>query len=216
VEVISRLVLTAKDVLSEIEKAANDVLAVVGLVLEDCVRRVYRRVNESELFTYARILATTGVAGVFAKFAAAARTTYQLVHFMTLPRTFQDIRAVLQRAVKFGLAGVLATSVAYLTFILLLKVTHYLPAAALSWAASVCVGFAANRRFTFGISGSQGRKREFVLFMIGAGLQLLIALIGYAILIGHFKIAPTPAFLLNLILTTTFSFAFSSLVTFRR
>jgi len=215
-EVVFGLVLTAKDALSEIKQAPHDVLTVVGLVLEDCVGRVYRRFNESELLTHARILAATRVAGGFAKFSSAARTTYQLMHFMTLPRSLQDIRTVLQRAVKFGLAGALATGVAYLTFMLLLKVMHYLPAGALSWAASVCVGFAVNRRFTFGISGSQGRKREFALFMIGAGLQLLIALAGYAVLIGHLKIAPTPAFLLNLILTTTFSFAFSSLVTFRR
>lgn len=126
------------------------------------------------------------------------------------------MRAILQRAVKFGFAGALSTGVAYVTLILMLRVMHYLPAAALSWLASAGVGFVVNRRFTFGIVGSEGRARDLSLFLAGSGLQLALAMAGYAVLLGRMHLDPTIAFAANLVFTTLFSFAFMNLVTFRR
>lgn len=121
-----------------------------------------------------------------------------------------------QRVVKFGLTGVLTTAIAYTSFMLLLKVMHYVPAMAITWVLSLSTGFVINRRFTFGIQGPQRRGRELVLYMIGSGLQLLLAMVCYGALTERVGLAPTPAFFVNLVVTTTFSFVFMSLVAFRR
>jgi hypothetical protein len=43
-----------------------------------------------------------------------------------------------------------------------------------------------------------------------------LSLLGYATLIGQLHIAPSPAFIVNLALTTTFSYLYLRFVTFRR
>ncbi len=123
---------------------------------------------------------------------------------------------LLQRVIKFGLTGLVTTLVAYLVFVALLRVMHFVPAATISWVASVACGFLLNRRFTFGVRGADGRQRDFAVFLFGAGLQYCVAMVGYEILLGRLDMAPTPAFFINLIFTTAFSFGFHSLVTFRR
>jgi putative flippase GtrA len=121
-----------------------------------------------------------------------------------------------QRAVKFGLTGVLTTALAYTSFMLLLKVMHYVPAMTITWVLSLSVGFVINRRFTFGIQGAQRRGRELALYLVGSGLQLALAMVCYGALTERGGLAPTPAFFVNLVVTTAFSFLFMNLVAFRR
>jgi putative flippase GtrA len=123
----------------------------------------------------------------------------------------------LKRLIRFGLTGLVTTAIAYVVFVGLIHIgVHYLPAATVAWAASLTVGFVVNRRFTFGIAGAERRKRDFGLYVVGAVLQLLVSLGGYALLIGQLRLAATPAFAVNLVATTSFSYLFLSLVTFRR
>jgi len=123
----------------------------------------------------------------------------------------------LGRLLRFGLTGALTTSVAYLVFIGLLdRGLNYAIAATVSWAAGLVLGFTLNRRFTFGITGTERYRRDFGVYALGAVLQLLLGLTGYAILIGRMHLSGTPAFAVNLVVTTTFSFLFLRFVTFRR
>jgi putative flippase GtrA len=121
------------------------------------------------------------------------------------------------RLLRFGLTGALTTGIAYVVFVGLIAAgVQYLLASAAAWAASLGVGFAINRRFTFGIVGPESRRKDFGLYVTGALLQLALGMAGYAILIGRIGLDPTPAFICNLVLTTTFSFLFLRFITFRR
>jgi len=121
------------------------------------------------------------------------------------------------RLIRFGLTGALTTALSYVVFIGLIRLgTHYEAASAASWALGLVVGFAVNRRFTFGISGADRRKRDFTLYGLGSLLQLGLGLTGYALLIGRLRLDPTPAFILNTAVTATFNFLFLRFVTFRR
>jgi putative flippase GtrA len=121
-----------------------------------------------------------------------------------------------QRFVKFGIVGGISTALAYGGFIGLLHFTNYIVAATFSWLLSVSCGFVLNRRITFGISGRAGRPRQLSLFIIGAAIQYVIAMAGYALLIGYLHVDSTIAFFLNLILTVSFSFVFLDLIVFRK
>jgi putative flippase GtrA len=121
------------------------------------------------------------------------------------------------RLIRFGLTGALTTALSYVVFVSLIRLRMYYEAAsAASWAIGLVVGFAANRRFTFGISGADRRKRDFTLYILGSLLQLGLGLAGYALLIGRLRLDPTPAFILNTSVTATFNFLFLRFVTFRR
>ncbi len=123
----------------------------------------------------------------------------------------------MQRLIRFGLTGLLTTAIAYLAFVGLIRLgLNYLPATVVAWAASLTVGFVVNRRFTFGIVGAERSKRDFGLYVTGAVLQLLLSMAGYALLIGQLHLAPTPAFAVNLVATTSFNYLFLRFVTFRR
>jgi putative flippase GtrA len=123
----------------------------------------------------------------------------------------------LKRLIRFGLTGLLTTAIAYVVFVGLVKLgLHYLLATMVAWAASLTVGFVVNRRFTFGIVGPARGKRDFGLYVVGAVLQLLLSMAGYALLIGQLHLAPTPAFAINLVATTSFNYLFLRFVTFRR
>jgi putative flippase GtrA len=123
---------------------------------------------------------------------------------------------LISRAIRFGLTGLLTTSIAYILFIWMMQIlASHRSAAVISWIGSLLVGFVANRRFTFGFVGSRRRGRHFGLFLAGAVLQLLVALAGYELLIGQLGLSPTPAFLANAVLTTSFSFAWLNAVAFR-
>jgi putative flippase GtrA len=121
------------------------------------------------------------------------------------------------RLVRFGLTGALTTALSYVVFVGLIRLgLHYAIASVVSWGLGLVVGFAVNRRFTFGISGANRRGRDFSLYMVGALLQLGIGLTGYALLIGRLGLDATPAFVLNTAVTASFNFLFLRFVTFRR
>ena len=120
------------------------------------------------------------------------------------------------RLLRFVITGALTTATAYVVFIGLIAVgVYYLVANVFAWGLSLLVGFAVNRRFTFQIRGATDRTRHFGLYVLGAVLQLMLGSIGYWVLIGRFHLDPTPAFVLNLIVTSTFNYLFLSLVAFR-
>lgn len=123
----------------------------------------------------------------------------------------------MQRLLRFGLTGLLTTAIAYGVMAGLTRLgVFYLVAATASWAASLCVGFAVNRRFTFRIRGAEQSKRDFGFYALGAVLQLLVGWAGYAVLMGELHLSVTPAFAINLVFTTSCSFLFMRFVTFRR
>ena len=123
----------------------------------------------------------------------------------------------MHRLLRFGLTGLLTTAIAYLVMAGIMRVgVHYLVASAASWASSLCVGFTINRRFTFGIRGAERSQRDFGFYALGAVLQLLLGMAVYSVLIGQLHLRLTPAFAINLVFSTGFSFLFMRFVTFRR
>jgi putative flippase GtrA len=123
----------------------------------------------------------------------------------------------MNRLIRFGLTGALTTALSYVVFVGLIRLgVLYEAASAASWALGLIVGFVINRRFTFGISGADRRKRDFTLYIVGSLLQLALGLAGYGLLIGRLRLNPTPAFVLNTTMTATFNFLFLRFVTFCR
>lgn len=120
------------------------------------------------------------------------------------------------RAMRFGVSGVVATLIAYVTFIIGLQFWHYAWANVFSWCISVTFGFLMNRRFTFGIRGRESGVRDLLMFLVGALLQLGLSMIGLRILIGALHLNATLAFVINLVFTSSFSFAYLNLIAFRR
>jgi putative flippase GtrA len=120
------------------------------------------------------------------------------------------------RAIRFVMTGGLTTVVSYVCTMLLFRVMSLTPAVVIAWLLTVAVGFTVNRRFTFGIVGREKRGQDFGLFAVGALLQLAIGLTGYWVTIGKLGLDKSLAFLIVLVLNTSFGFAFQSLVTFRR
>ncbi|HEY1749880.1 MAG TPA: GtrA family protein [Caulobacteraceae bacterium] len=125
------------------------------------------------------------------------------------------IRPIVRRGIKFGLTGLAGAAIAYLLFIACLSVVGYQGATVLSWAGSMWFGFLVNRRFTFGVRGARGWGRQALAYAVGAGLQLGLALAGYAILIGELRWPGTPAFLVVTATVALFGFAYQSAATFR-
>ncbi len=130
--------------------------------------------------------------------------------------TSSSLNPIAQRMIKFVASGLVTTAFSYVSFVTLTLFMRYDAAALCSWMLTVSLGFAVNRRFTFGIKGGEGGVRQLVLFVVGAGLQLLLAEAGYAVLIGRLKFNPSAAFACLLVFTSSFSFGFMSLVAFRR
>lgn len=123
----------------------------------------------------------------------------------------------MSRLIRFGLTGALTTALSYIGFIGLIRLgVYYEAASVVSWGLGLFVGFTINRRFTFGISGADRRRRDFSLYLVGSLLQLGIGLTGYALLIGRLGLDATPAFILNTAVTASFNFVFLRFVTFRR
>jgi putative flippase GtrA len=126
------------------------------------------------------------------------------------------LRAV-YRLLRFGLTGLLTTAIGYVVMAGLMRLgVYYVIPAASSWGASLSIGFAINRRFTFQIRGAEQSKRDFGFYALGAVLQLLLGMAVYSVVIGRWRLPITPAFAINLIFTASFSFLFMRFVTFRR
>lgn len=124
--------------------------------------------------------------------------------------------ASVRRFGTFVVAGLVATAVSYAVFIPLAPRIGWLPAALTAWVPAVTVAFLLNRRLTFGIRGKERLKRQFGLYVLGALAQLGMSLVGYFVLIDLIGLGASLAFFINLAITTTFSYAFMSLVTFRK
>lgn len=122
----------------------------------------------------------------------------------------------MRRVAAFLLTGAVATAISYAIFIPLEPHVGWMAAAVTAWAPSVVVAFLMNRRFTFGIRGSARLERQFGLYVAGAISQLILSFASYFVLIDVIGLAATPAFVGNLVFTTSFSYAFMSLVTFSR
>ncbi|MGH7010432.1 MAG: GtrA family protein [Caulobacteraceae bacterium] len=123
---------------------------------------------------------------------------------------------VFGRGVRFVLVGIVCTVISFVVFVCAIKTCGYLIAAALSWAAGVCFGFALNRRVTFGISGVVGVWRELILFLGGSLAQLGLGLFDYWILIGNLKLPAGAAFIINLAVGASAMFAWLNLAVFSR
>ena len=125
-------------------------------------------------------------------------------------------RSFLLPLLRFGVVGGAVTTIVYVVFIALLRAgMHYLSASAVGWAVGVGLSYGLNRAFTFAAK-TPARPGEFVLFVVGAVLQLGLGLACYALLMGRLHLGATPAFLLNLVVTASFSFLFMRQLVFRR
>jgi putative flippase GtrA len=121
-----------------------------------------------------------------------------------------------RRIAAFLTTGAVATTISYVIFILLEPLVGWLPAAGAAWGPSVIIAFLMNRRLTFGIKGRARIERQFGLHLAGALSQLALSLAGYFLLIDVLRLSLTPAFFINLVFTTAFSYAFMSIFTFAR
>jgi putative flippase GtrA len=121
-----------------------------------------------------------------------------------------------RRFTAFLITGVVATAISYAIFIPLEPRIGWLAAAFAAWAPSMIVAFFMNRRFTFGIRGTARLERQFGLYVVGAISQLALSFTGYFVLIDLMGVGARPAFFINLVCTTAFSYTFMSFVTFAR
>ncbi|MEU1284299.1 GtrA family protein [Kitasatospora sp. NPDC005856] len=87
----------------------------------------------------------------------------------------EEPRPVRRQLPSFLVIGVLSTLLYLVLFVLLRPVTSSQAANLVALAASAVANTAANRRFTFGITGSRGALRHHlqgaVAFLIGLGLS---------------------------------------------
>ncbi|BCJ91487.1 hypothetical protein IZ6_22220 [Terrihabitans soli] len=120
------------------------------------------------------------------------------------------------RVLRFLLVGFVLTLLSYLIFVGLLGVgAHYLVASTASWAGGILASYFLNKGFTFAL-GTDFVWREFGALVTGYVLQLVLASLGYLVLIGGLGLSATPAFLINLVMVAAFSFFFMQLVVFRK
>lgn len=123
---------------------------------------------------------------------------------------------LLRKLACFGMAGAVTTGLTYLVFVAAMGTgLHYVLASVSAWASGLVLSYGLNKRFTF-LRKSRANAAEATSFLGGYGLQLLLGTAGYAVLIGGLGLKPTPAFLINLVLTSGFSFLFMHLVVFRQ
>lgn len=121
---------------------------------------------------------------------------------------------IIGRVVRFGLVGLLTTALSYAVFVTAIHLgVHYLLASALAWASGVGLSFVLNKRFTFAVR-TRADLREAASFLAGYVLQLIVGTAGYAVLIGGLGLKPTPAFAVNLVITSGFSFLYMQTLVF--
>jgi putative flippase GtrA len=121
-----------------------------------------------------------------------------------------------RRVIGYCLVGGLSTLVSYVLTLALKSLVGINAAAVIAWVAAVLTGFVINRRVTFGLIGAEKRWLELALFTFGALMQLLLTLIGYAIMLGRLHMNFNVAFAINIVTTTIFGFTYINLVVFRR
>jgi putative flippase GtrA len=117
---------------------------------------------------------------------------------------------------RFSSVGALCTFASYAFFVPLAAVTSYVVANALAWIAGATLGFALNRRFTFGLRGRAHMRQDAALFALGSIGQFAVGSLGFWLLIGIIGLPPVLAFPLNLAFTIPPMFLFLRFVAFRR
>ena len=121
------------------------------------------------------------------------------------------------RAFRFSLVGVICTALAYVIFAPLVYVgVPYLVANVIAWAVTSGVGFGLNRYVTFRLRGPERLPLQFGLFVAGSLSQLVVASVGYWLLMSLLHLGPTVAFVINLLLTSGFMFLYLNVVAFRQ
>ena len=124
-------------------------------------------------------------------------------------------RAFVRSLVRFALVGGGITGAVYLGFRLLLRAgMDPVPASALCWLFGLSLGYVLNKRVTFQLRRN-ATVAEVVTFLAGYGVQLLIGMGGYALLMKRWKLDATVSFVLVTGVTAAFSFLFMRFVVFR-
>ena len=125
------------------------------------------------------------------------------------------MRLDVRRLASFGAIGAAITLLNYVVFTGLIRLgVHYLLASAVGWALGLSVSYVLNRRLTFAVRRAYS-VREAATFVGGYVLQFGLGSAVYALLIGGLKLDPSLAFLINLVVVSTFSYTFMRRVTFR-
>lgn len=107
--------------------------------------------------------------------------------------------ALVRQFLRFGVVGVVATVVDFGVLILLaeLGILPAVPAAAVSFIASVVVNYVLSMRFVFARREDMRRRTEFVVFVllsvIGLGINELIMWVGTDLLSIHYVIGKVAA-----------------------
>lgn len=114
------------------------------------------------------------------------------------PVPTNDGPAIIGRALRFAVVGGFCAGLAYVVFILGVRLgLHYLAANGVSWLVSVGVGFLLNRAVTFRVRGCGRWLRQMVMFVAGSFGQLVLSTAGLALLMGLLKLGPTLAWVVN-------------------
>jgi putative flippase GtrA len=120
------------------------------------------------------------------------------------------------RVVRYGVVGVVSTAINYILFMAGIAIgLHYLLAATLASSVTVIAGYFMNRTFTFAAPGAASIQ-EFASFLGVFVVQYLLAMFGYALLIGCLTVNPSLAFVLNAVAVAAVAFTLLRLHTFRR
>lgn len=123
--------------------------------------------------------------------------------------------AALGQAIRYCIVGLFSAALNYVMFISGIAAgLHYLVAATVSSAVTLVTGYFLHRTFTFSASGVANVK-EFASFLGVFGVQYLLAMTGYMLLIGHLGLSPTLAFILNNIVVASVAFSIMRYRTFR-
>ena len=131
-----------------------------------------------------------------------------------LRRALSD-RALLRSLFRLALVGGGITAAVYLGFRLLLRAgMDPVPASALCWLFGLSLGYVLNKRVTFELRRN-ATVAEVATFLAGYGVQLLIGMGGYALLMKRWKFDATVSFVLVTGVTAAFSFLFMRFVVFR-
>ncbi len=124
-------------------------------------------------------------------------------------------RAFLGSLFRFALVGGGITAAVYVAFQLLLHLgMDPVPASALCWLFGLGLGYVLNKRVTFELRRG-ATVAEVATFLAGYGVQLLIGMGGYALLMKRWKLDATVSFVLVTGVTAAFSFLFMRFVVFR-
>lgn len=95
----------------------------------------------------------------------------------TVPRSshlWKKLWRLCKQIIGFGIVGLLAFFIDYALFAFLYKILgiHYLIAAVISFCVSLSFNYAASMRYVFKHKSDMTRRREIVLFFVGAVIGL--------------------------------------------